>query len=285
MDSDSLFRFLEAANVRPAVFSKYTARDLWTDEHTSRQMLAYHLNEDVDVSSRRGAFIDESTRWMVARFNLSAGSRIADFGCGPGLYSCRLARLQANVVGIDFSSRSIAYARESGSADGLSVTFVEADYLEYQPEGKFDLIIMIMCDYCALSPVQRAALLSRFEGLLADGGHVVLDVYALGAFNDKREVSYYEKNQLNGFWSGEPYYAFVSSFKYDVEKVSLDKYTIVEANRQREVYNWLQYFTPETLGQEALAAGLEIAALYGDVSGKAYEADSAEFAAVLKRAE
>ena len=119
--------------------------------------------------------------------------------------------------------------------------------------------------------------------LLEEGGRIVLGVYSLRAFADKQEGLVCEKNQLNGFWSADPYFGFVASFKYDVEKVSLDKYTIVEANRQREIFNWLQYFSPESLGKEAQAAGLQVDELFGDVAGNPYDADSAEFAVVMKR--
>jgi len=255
MDTKSLFGFLEAANEKPGVFSKYTARDLWTDEHVSEQMLAHHLNENTDFSSRNGKFIDESARWMMSHFELSDGCKIADFGCGPGLYSARLAQRHADVLGIDFSARSIKHAREYARVN------------------------------CALAPAQRARLLSTFRGLLADGGRVVLDVYSLLELSYKHEKIHFEKTAPNGFWANGPYYAFVSSFKYESEKVSLDKYTIVEEGRQREIYNWLQYFTPDSLRQEVSAAGLEIDELYGDVAGKAYDAEAPEFAVVLKRAE
>ena len=92
-----------------------------------------------------------------------------------------------------------------------------------------------------------------------------------------------EKNQLDGFWSAKPYFGFVASFKYDDEKVSLDKYTIVEEDRQRETYNWLQYFSPESLQKEVHNTGLQIDELLGDVAGKPYDTDSAEFAVVMKR--
>jgi len=111
----------------------------------------------------------------------------------------------------------------------------------------------------------------------------VLDVYSLSAFADKKEGSFYEKNQLNGFWSAEPYYGFVSSFKYEEEKVSLDKYTIIERARQREVYNWLQYFTPQSLEHEAHVAGLEVVAVYADVAGNEYDSSAAEFAVVMTK--
>ena len=264
MSTKNLFDLLEAANTKPAVFDTYTAQELWTDEHTSAQMLAYHLNEALDVSSRQGQFIDRSVNWMTQQFRLTNASRICDFGCGPGLYTSRFAQLNARVTGIDFSARSIAYAGDYANRNNLDVTYVEADYLSYQPEAPFDLITMIMCDFCALSPEQRAKLLKKQARLLAAGGRIVLDVYSLAAFDDRNEESYYEKNQLNGFWSASPYYAFVSSFKYEPEKVSLDKYTIVEEHRQKEVYNWLQYFSLESLKREVFAAGLSIEGVYGD---------------------
>ena len=283
MKTDSLFSTLESANHKPAAFSVYTAKELWTDEHTSEQMLAFHLNGEIDVSSRRTSFIDDSVRWMASNFDLSPNSRIIDFGCGPGLYTSRFADLGAAVYGVDFSARSIEYAREFADLNSLDVSYAEADYLEYRPEGEFDLITMIMCDYCALSPEQRAALLVKYKKLLSEGGRIVLDVYSLSAFDDKDEGSFYEKNQLNGFWSAEPYYCFVSSFKYEEEKVSLDKYTIIERGRQREVYNWLQYFTPQSLEHEAQAAGLEVEAVYADVAGNQYDSSAAEFAVVMTK--
>ena len=283
MESSSLFSALESINRKPRPFSEYTAKDLWTDEHTSKQMLAFHLDGQIDVSSRRESFIDDSVNWLRDRFELSRGSRVIDFGCGPGLYTSRLARSGAEVSGVDFSSRSIEYARECARRDQLEVDYIEADYLEYQPAGFFDLITMIMCDFCALSPVQRARMLAKFSSLMTDRGRVILDVYSLKAFADKQEGLVCEKNQLNGFWSAQPYFGFVASFKYDDEKVSLDRYTIVEEGRQREIYNWLQYFTPDALEREAREAGLTIDELYGDVAGSPYAADAAEFAVVLKR--
>jgi hypothetical protein len=52
-----MFQELEGINSRPAPFEFYTASDLWTDEHTSEQMLSFHLNEEIDVSSRNAEFI------------------------------------------------------------------------------------------------------------------------------------------------------------------------------------------------------------------------------------
>jgi 2-polyprenyl-3-methyl-5-hydroxy-6-metoxy-1,4-benzoquinol methylase len=275
-----MFKILAEINSRPAPFKFYTTDKLWTDEHTSAQMLKYHLNENIDVSSRNIEFIDRSVAWIKSYFNIGAGTRVADFGCGPGLYTARLARMGADVTGIDFSRRSIDYAKETAAREGLSINYVNRNYLEYETEERFDLVLLIMCDFCALSPVQRKSVLDKFHLLLKPGGAVLLDVYSLKAFNKREEKAIYEVNLLDGFWSANKYYGFLNTFKYDAEKVVLDKYTIVEAERTRTIYNWLQYFSPESLEDEFAKSGFAIEKLFADVAGTPFNPQSDEFAVV-----
>lgn len=278
-----MFDELKEINSRPEPFQFYTANALWTDEHTSQQMLAYHLDESVDLSSRNKNFIDRSVKWIVAHFTLNRHTAIADFGCGPGLYTTPLAERGADVTGIDFSERSISYAKETAARKSLAIDYVCRDYLKFETEKRFDLITMIMCDFCALSPVQRKELLVRFHGLLKAGGAVLLDAYSLIAFDRRDEASTYEHLQLNGFWSKEDYYGFLNTFKYNEAKVVLDKYTIIEKTRTRTVYNWLQYFNPATIRQEFEENGFEIQEFYSDVAGKAFSSESEEFAVVARK--
>ena len=278
-----MFEALEKINTRPKLFEFYTASDLWTDEHTSEQMLRFHLNEDIDVSSRKAEFIDRSVEWIASRFNVGAGTKIADFGCGPGLYATRLAAKHADVTGIDFSKRSIQYAWEAATRKRLSIRYVNQNYLEYETDDHFHLIYMIMCDFCALSPIQRKQMLSKFHTILEPGGSVLLDVYSLRAFDQREETAMYEANLLNGFWSPDKYYGFLNTFKYEKEKVVLDKYTIIEEARTRTVYNWLQYFSPETLEREFVECGFAVEKLYGDVAGSPFDSQSKEFAVVARK--
>ncbi len=127
-------------------------------------MLTFHLNEEIDVSSRNAAFIDRSVEWIASHFNVGAGTKIADFGCGPGLYATRLAQRQAEVTGIDFSKRSIRYAKDVAIGEGLSIHYVNQNYLEFETDDRFHLILMIMCDFCALSPTQRKKMLRGVMG-------------------------------------------------------------------------------------------------------------------------
>ncbi len=278
-----MFEELERINERPEPFQFYTASDLWTDEHTSKQMLSFHLNEAIDVSSRNAAFINRSVEWITSEFNIGSDCKIADFGCGPGLYATLLAKRGANVTGIDFSERSIAYAKEVAAREQLSISYVKQNYLAFETEDRFDLVLMIMCDFCALSPTQRQEMLNKFHRVLKPSGSVLLDVYSLSAFEQRQEMATYEANQLDGFWSPNKYYGFLNTFKYDEEKVVLDKYTVVESDRTRKVYNWLQYFAPEDLEREFVEAGFSVKGFYSDVAGAPYDRKSSEFAVIAGR--
>ena len=275
-----MFEALEQINERPKPFQFYTAADLWTDEHTSKRMLSLHLDPAGDVASRNAPFIERSVEWIASKFNVGRNTKVGDFGCGPGLYAARLAKRGAWVTGIDFSQRSIEYAQQVADRERLNIRYVHRNYLEFETEERFDLVLMIMCDFCALGPGQRKAMLRKFRTLLKPDGSVLLDVYSLSAFARREETASYALNQLDGFWSPNRYYGFLNTFKYDLEKVVLDKYTIVEAGQTRQVYNWLQYFAPGDLEAEFGAAGFRVDRVYSDVAGTPYDPPSTEFAVV-----
>ncbi|QSH40814.1 methyltransferase domain-containing protein [Lentisphaerota bacterium ZTH] len=277
-----MFKELEKINHRPEPYEFYTAEELWTNEHTAQCMLQYHLNESVDMSSRNRKFIEKSAAWIIDHFAVNKKSKIIDFGCGPGLYTTLFAESGAQVTGVDFSVNSINYAMGTAAAKKLDIEYIHANYLDFESDEKFDLITMIFCDFCALSPQQRAKLLDTFRSILKPNGHILLDVFTLQAFNKKKETATYEHNQLNGFWSADDYYGFLNSFKYEAEKVTLDKYTIIEQARTRAVYNWLHYYDQASIQTEAAASGFEIFEVFSDVAGTEYNSASEEMGVVLK---
>jgi SAM-dependent methyltransferase len=278
-----VFRDLQRIAEKPVVFSQATISDLWTDPHVSQQMLQYHLDGSIALSSYTTEFIEASVAWLAETFRLTGGSRVLDLGCGPGLYANRLVLTGAGVTGVDFSSRSIGYAREVAARNRLSTTFVNDDYLAWQTPERFDLIVMIMRDYCALSPDRRLRLLRNVAGWLAPGGSFVFDVDATAALAEVSESASYSAAPHGGFWSAHPYFEFHQRFVYPEDRVSLDKFAVVEADRTRTFYNWIQYFDPSSLADELGRAGLEASSLLGDVTGRPFDAHSAQFAVVARQ--
>jgi cyclopropane fatty-acyl-phospholipid synthase-like methyltransferase len=278
-----MFNELREINRKPRPFERYTAEELWTDEYTRERMLEFHLDQTIDAASRSMEFIDKSARWIIEHFKLATGSAVIDFGCGPGLYALRLAKSGASVTGIDFSENSLAYARGKAAESGVSIDYIHANYLEYQTDRTFDLITMIMCDYTALGPSQRRTLLEKFRRLLNPGGAVLLDVYSHRYFHKTKERAAYGFNYMDRFWSADDYYCFHTTFKYEEEKLLLDRYSVYTEELEKHIYNWAQCFDRDTITGEFAASGLRITEFYADVSGEAHTGETDVFAIVAGR--
>ncbi|MFO8089490.1 MAG: class I SAM-dependent methyltransferase [Desulfatiglandaceae bacterium] len=67
------------------------------------------------------------------------------------------------MTGIDFSERCIRYAREVAARGQLNISYVQQDDLCLETEDRFNLVLMIMCDFCARRPTQREGILSKFH--------------------------------------------------------------------------------------------------------------------------
>ena len=278
-----MFKELEEINSSPAPFQFYTADTLWTDNHISKKVIESHLNEDIEVSIQNREFINHSVDWIVTHFGIEKNRRVADFGCGMGTYATQLAEKGADVTGIDFSETFIQHAKEVAKQKEMDINYVLQDYLEFETEERFNLITLLLCDFCALSPSQRKTMLKKFYKFLKPDGSVLIDVYSLNAFNQREEAETYEHSRLNGFWSPENYYCFQNTFKYDEEKVVLDKYTIIEKERTRIAYNWLQYYSEDSLRKEFEENGFNVEGFYSDVTGTTTSPESLEIVIIVKK--
>ena len=277
-----MYSFLLSQNTRPEPHSAYTAEALWTDPHVAKQMLALHLDPDGDIASRNHRTVEKTVRWLCDRFDLGPGRQVLDLGCGPGLYANPLANLGADVTGVDFSAHSLAHARGVAQRQNGAPRFLEANYLELELAGEFDVAMLIYGDLCALSPSQRRHLLASIRRWLAPGGHFVFDVFSAALFHDLAEEASYTFEPCGGFWSPGSHFHFLSRFKYEEETLYLDRHAIVEENRSREFLNWIQCYEPETLSHELKAAGWEVVEVSGSLAGDPYDPARHDFAVAAR---
>ena len=274
---DSLAEFAK----RPEPFSVYTAADLWTHPHVAKQMLHAHLDPNTDLASRRVTTIDASVAWIDDCVPLR-GKKVCDLGCGPGLYTTRFFDKGAHVIGIDFSSSSLSHARSTAKSTGRSIEYVQADYTQIVLPQGLDLCTLIFGDFCALSGTQRSSLLGTIRQALAPNGYFLMDVFTefdLVAFTEREEVA---ERMMNGFWAAGDYIGLLKSFKYDAAKASLERYLIVEPDENREIFNWLQYFSPTTLEIELERNGFQLQKLVGSLAGDPVRDDSRIFGVVAQ---
>ena len=252
---------------RPEPFSRYTTKELWTRPHLARQMLSFHLNQETDLASHRFEAIDQIVNWIDSQLNVS-GKRVCDLGCGPGLYTQRFSAKGADVTGVDFSAHSLEYARIKVGENEQSIRYLEADYLSDDLPTGFDIVTLIYTDFCVLSPTQRASLLGRTRGMLNPDGHLVMDIAGMGSFAGKEEYTHIEDHLMQGFWAEGDYVGIHRAFVYPQEHLSLDRYMIIEPNETWQIFNWFQYFTPQSLQAELNSAGFAVDQMVGDLTGE-----------------
>lgn len=274
-----MFKKLTKIQQKPQLFSVYTTDKLWTDPHLADQMLQAHLSQETPMASRPLIAIDRVVTWLEKMFSLN-GKSICDLGCGPGLYAEKYAALGAKVHGLDFSRNSIEYAQASADKAQFQIDYEVANYLENTLPAEQDLITLIYCDLCALSPENRQKLYSKVRESLKADGSFVFDVFSTKLFEQFTEHSTFAENHMHNFWSKSNYFTFHNAFRYQETSTSLDHYTIVEENRTWDVYNWMQYFTPEAIRAELAENGFKVVEVVNGFDSD--ESDDSSFGVIAK---
>ena len=127
----------------------------WDDLHISSQMLAVHLNPEIDTASRKAETIERSVNWLIKTLGLKTGASLLDLGCGPGLYASRFARAGYRVTGVDYSHRSIEYASNTAKENNLEIIYRYENYLELKDENQYDAAFLIYGDFCHGEALQQ----------------------------------------------------------------------------------------------------------------------------------
>lgn len=242
----------------------------WNDPHISKQMLDAHLDPNIEAASRKPETIDRSVNWFIKMLGLKTTASILDLGCGPGLYTSRLARAGFHITGMDYSRRSIDYAAKHASENNLNIAYRYQNYLELSDENQYDAALLIYGDFCPLSPAQRSTLLKNIHRALKSNGQFVLDVSTR-----EHRKKYGNKNnwyaEKSGFWKPGSHLVLEQGFDYTEESIWLDQYTVIETDGKVSVYrNWFQDYTPETITNELEQGGFTVESLWGDLTGEPY---------------
>jgi SAM-dependent methyltransferase len=108
---------------------------------------------------------------------VTAGTRVLDLACGPGVHVVPLARHGARVTGVDLSEAMLARARTACERAGVSARLTRADMLEYIEPGAYDLVINMYTSFGYFTdPGDNLTVLRNACTNLAPGGALIIDV-------------------------------------------------------------------------------------------------------------
>lgn len=141
------------------------AADWWDPDGSSR--LLHRINPT------RLGFVRER---LTGHFGLDsrkrhalAGLKALDIGCGAGLLTEPLARMGADVEGLDAGADVVAAARAHAEAQGLSIRYTAGDVIEFAA-GRTAQYDFITCLEVIEHVTEIDKFLSAISGLLKPGG-------------------------------------------------------------------------------------------------------------------
>lgn len=257
-------------NGKPGLFQEGTSQ-MWIDDHISLQLLASHLDPASDAASRRPEVIDAAIDWIDHYLcQQNRVKEILDLGCGPGLYAQRLAKLGYKVTGIDFSKLSIEYARQQASVNNLNIAYVHENYISYMYPNKYDVILMIYCDFGVLDELSRNKLLTKIYHALKPGGTFVFDVFRPQKYINHEETKTWSTS-IGGFWRPISHLCLNSNYWYEDSGTHLSQYIILDETNRFEVYNlWDKTYTKDEICSILLKNGFDNIECYNSFSGNPF---------------
>lgn len=151
-------KLLEIAK-NPEPFEKGT-QEIWLDPDRADLVLKSHFDENIPGGSRESSFIDGTVDFINKIAPVEKFKKVIDLGCGPGLYSQRLAIQGYDVVGVDFNEKSIEYAISDARKKGLTIDYRIENITNIESQNEFDLALLIYQIYSVFSPEDRKKFLA-----------------------------------------------------------------------------------------------------------------------------
>ena len=238
----------------------------WNDPDFSRRMLKEHLSQKHDAASRRTPIIKKHVDWIHNFVLDGRPSRVLDLGCGPGLYSARLAALGHTCRGIDFGPASIEYAVKH-APENCSYTLGDVRTTDFG--SGYDLVMFIFGEFNVFKPEDARLILSKAYAALNPGGKILLEPHTFDAvyeIGNQPATWYSAKDKL---FAEEPYLCLMESFWDEYLSVTIERYIIVDA-ASGEVTRYsssMQAYEDDELAEILTQVGFQNPEFYSSLRG------------------
>jgi SAM-dependent methyltransferase len=175
--------------------------------------------------TRIAATMRESGEQLVRGLGITPGLRVLDLGCGDGTTAIPMAKLGADVLGVDISRNLVAAGNARAEREGLTCRFQEGDACDLRDVNarSFDLVISIFGAMFAPKPFDVAREMVR---VAKPGGRVVMGNWIP---NDPTLVAQILK--ISSAYSPPPPDGFVSPMTWGIEENVLERFTAAGARR------------------------------------------------------
>lgn len=239
----------------------------WDDSAFSERILLEHLAQDHDAASRPQILIKKHVEWIHQHLLNGKPSQILDLGCGPGLYTARLAKLGHTCTGIDFAPASINYAIQHAPP---GCQYQLSDIRSADFGSGYDLVIYIFGALNLVPPDDARLILEKAQRSLKPGGLLLLEASSLDAVDQIGNQPAMWYSAETGIFSGEPHLCLMESFWDDQQKVATERFFIIDptTGEVRHHAASTQAYEEEELESLLQAAGYKQIIFFNSLSGK-----------------
>ncbi len=200
----------------------------WNEPGFSARMLREHLSQDHDAASRRYTIIDSQIEWIHQTLLKNQTVSVLDLGCGPGLYTSRLARRGCRCTGIDFSPASIAYAIDKARSEKLNCRYIEGDLRTTAFGSGYGLVMFIFGELNVFRPQDVHDLLQKAYDALEPAGLLVLEPHTFEAVRKLGQSPSHWYSAQTGLFSETPHLYLQENFWDESSCTATSRYFIVD---------------------------------------------------------
>jgi SAM-dependent methyltransferase len=243
----------------------------WHEPGFSRRMLQEHLSQAHDAASRRLEIIDRHVGWIHHEVLAERPAKILDLGCGPGLYSSRLARLGHTCAGIDYSPASIEYARAEAARQDLACTYRLHDIRTAEYGSGYGLAMLIYGEFNVFRPADARRILAQAYGALAGGGLLLLEAHTFSAVQNLGEDPSVWYSAESGLFAAEPHLCLQESYWDAAHNTATIRYYVVDAASATvtRYAQSMQAYTEQDYSSLLASSGFEGTRFFPSLTGQA----------------
>lgn len=241
----------------------------WNDPEFSRRMLHEHLSQEHDWASRRSPTIQKHVNWIHREVLHNQPARNLDLGCGPGLYSHRLAELGHTCTGIDFSPASIEYATEYAQKANLNCSYRLEDVRKADFCPGYDLVMFIYGEFNVFNPRDSELILKKSRAALRPGASLLLEVHTFEAVQRMGLKASFWNSAASGLFSDRPHFYLQENFWDEALSVATLRYFILDAQTGQvaRYVSSTQAYTQEQYLNLLKASGFHDIEIFPSLSG------------------
>ena len=221
--------------------------------------------------------IEAHVAWLVQNLNLPPQAAILDIGCGPGLYSLRLARAGYHITGIDIAQPLLDYARTEAETEGLAATcaYRRLSVFDLAYKAEFEAILLINSIINHLELAELRGLLNKVRTALKPGGQLLVEfqIPPDGFVQSQPVVAESMTMLAHSPWSDQFHAWLVRELTFPASNERVTHHLILHMDGQvAEHWSRLKLYPVSDLVETMRASGLAVQAVFGQTLGQSLRA-------------